>query len=357
MYRYFPPTEAREALKSARLVKSLKVKRENVSSLSPEVQHQVGKRRFCKHCSRLFRPLRGLHANLCSLRCCRALWWHSTWWRVWSLALKRSQRRDRGCPSETEAFWPPVDRRVHPQNCLIWIPQCDSWICNTIFVSFRIRNGKIVKFSFNPCREPTTVTCVVESHLYRMSLNISQQGLRSMIWARTRDILWQRMSAWGLLVACKRKRSSTVARTQKKLCSLGNVQRRDYSLYLGNGQHPFGHLSIASHRKNPEITAKEPKEQNPCKWQIHKQHLTGIARVTPALIYLCWMSDKISSSFLPLKGAYKSMKLFRCTCTNLSILSKSPDSWRRPGTSSGSTSRKAVPGTGIVISCQGLYCH
>lgn len=46
------------------------------------------------------------------------------------------------------------------------------------------------------------------------------------------------------------------------MCSLGNVQRRDYSLYLGNGQHPFGHLSIASHRKNPEITAKEPKEQN-----------------------------------------------------------------------------------------------
>ncbi|XP_075901830.1 glomulin-like [Nelusetta ayraudi] len=33
--------EAREALKSARLVKGLKVKRENVSSLSPEVQHQV----------------------------------------------------------------------------------------------------------------------------------------------------------------------------------------------------------------------------------------------------------------------------------------------------------------------------
>lgn len=227
-----------------------------------------------------------------------------------------------------------------------------------MFVSFRISNGKIVKFSFNPSREPTTVTCVVESHLYRMSLNISQQGLRSMIWARTRDILWQRMSAWGLLVACKRKHSSNVARTQKKRCSLANVQGRDYSLYLGNGQHPFGHLSIAPHRENPEITAKEPKEQNMSKWQLHnKRHLTGIATVTQALIYLCWMSDKISSSFLPLKGAYKSMKLFRCTRTNLSILSKSPDSWRRPGTSSGSTSRKAVPGTSIVISGQGLHCH
>lgn len=36
----------------------------------------------------------------------------------------------------------------------------------------------------------------------------------------------------------------------------------EISFYLGDGQHPSGHLSIASHRQNPEITVKEPKEHN-----------------------------------------------------------------------------------------------
>lgn len=54
MYLHFPPTEARDALKSTKLVKSLKVKREKVSSMSPEVQHQVGKYSVGKHLAALF---------------------------------------------------------------------------------------------------------------------------------------------------------------------------------------------------------------------------------------------------------------------------------------------------------------
>lgn len=45
-YLYFPPPEARDAARSARLVKSMTVKHEKVSSMSPEVQHQVQKLSF-----------------------------------------------------------------------------------------------------------------------------------------------------------------------------------------------------------------------------------------------------------------------------------------------------------------------
>lgn len=37
----FPPSEARDAARATRLVKSITVKHENVSNMSPEVQHQV----------------------------------------------------------------------------------------------------------------------------------------------------------------------------------------------------------------------------------------------------------------------------------------------------------------------------
>lgn len=78
-------------------------------------------------------------------------------------------------------------------------------------VCFWNSNVKKLKISFPP--ENPLVACGIESHLYRMSLSISHTGLRSMISARARDILWLRMSAWGLLVACKRDLSYNAACT------------------------------------------------------------------------------------------------------------------------------------------------
>lgn len=175
-----------------------------------------------------------------------------------------------------------------------------------------------------------------------MSLNISHTGLLSTIWARARDILSQIMSAWGLLVACRRIATLT-SQWNDKTCHLGKVWRRR-SLHLSNGQHPFDDLSIVSHRHDPQITAKESKKAHQILINTQTTFNQKPNKDATTFIDLCWTPDKISSSFLPLKGACRSMKQFRCTCTNFSIFSKSPDSSRPPGTSSGSTSRKAVPG-------------
>lgn len=59
--------------------------------------------------------------------------------------------------------------------------------------------------------------------------------------------------------------------------------------------------------------------------------------------YLCWISDRISNSFFPLKVSYRSRKLFRWTCTKDFILLMSPDSPTHPETPGGSISRNAVP--------------
>lgn len=132
-----------------------------------------------------------------------------------------------------------------------------------------------------------------------------------------------------------------------------------HHLYLGNCQHCFDNLCIVSNRQDPEITTKESEKERLRFYKWLDKYCTLESQSTcnqnPAyismyvkdrtlpFIYLCWISDRISSSFLPLKGAYRSRKLFRCTCTNVFILSMSPESSKQSGMSWGSTSKNAVP--------------